>query len=107
MRAVGTIGTNVEVVTDYVITRPFSNIRNKRIPHLKGVGETIVHRLIFLDGKGHDHKSIYAKMFVGKRGAGNDDSIPVFIEKTFYPTEKFNFLTYDSDYRQPLLYGSR
>ncbi|ADC52225.1 MULTISPECIES: S-layer homology domain-containing protein [Alkalihalophilus] len=107
LRAVGTTGTNVEVTTNYEITEPFSNIRNKEIPHLRGIGSASVNRLIFLDGVGQKHNSIYSKMFVGERGAGSDQHIPVFVEKSFKASNSPNYNAYYNDYIQGLIYGSR
>lgn len=112
--AVGEVGTNMELTTNYVSlpNKTFDKIRNKSISLRKGGGEIYLNRMIVLDiPVNNKFKSIYANMFMGSKSKSFEKSHLVFIEKKLNPSVPVDRNYFDKYYAggtiTPLVYGQR
>ncbi|BBH22086.1 hypothetical protein Back11_34310 [Paenibacillus baekrokdamisoli] len=88
MRALATQGTNLEIITPYVIdpVKKFTNILNKKISTRNNIGTLKLKRMVVVDyNKSKQMKGVYAPLFVDKTVTGSDEYFYTFSEVSFTP----------------------
>lgn len=90
LRAVGTTGTNMEVITPFSSgVTSFKNVQGKKMKFRNGAGYSSLNYLIFVDSRDwNNKKGIYASVFVGKEDKLKKEGTfyRVYAHQTLYPT---------------------
>ncbi|MDN4620570.1 S-layer homology domain-containing protein [Paenibacillus sp. PsM32] len=90
LRAVGTTGTNMEVITPFSSgVTSFKNVQGKKMKFRNGAGYSSLNYLIFVDSRDwNNKKGIYAPVFLGKEDAkyNYNNVYTLFENQTIYPT---------------------
>lgn len=90
LRAVGTTGTNMEVITPFSSgVTSFKNVQGKKMKFRNGAGYSSLNYLIFVDSRDwNNKKGIYASVFVGKEDKLKKEGTfyRVYANQTLYPT---------------------
>ncbi len=90
LRAVGTTGTNMEVITPFSSgVTSFKNVQGKKMKFRNGAGYSSLNYLIFVDSRDwNNKKGIYASVFVGKEDKkyNYNNVYTLFENQTIYPT---------------------
>lgn len=90
LRAVGTTGTNMEVITPFSSgVTSFKNVQGKKMKFRNGAGYSSLNYLIFVDSRDwNNKKGIYAPVFLGKEDKkyNTNNVYTLFENQTIYPT---------------------
>lgn len=90
LRAVGTTGTNMEVITPFSSgVTSFKNVQGKKMKFRNGAGYSSLNYLIFVDSRDwNNKKGIYAPVFLGKEDKkyNYNNVYTLFENQTIYPT---------------------
>ncbi|MFD1990709.1 S-layer homology domain-containing protein [Paenibacillus nicotianae] len=90
LRAVGTTGTNMEVITPFSSgVTSFKNVQGKKMKFRNRVGYSSLNYLIFVDSRDwNNKKGIYAPVFLGKEDKLKKEGTfyRLYANQTLYPT---------------------
>lgn len=90
LRAVGTTGTNMEVITPFSSgVTSFKNVQGKKMKFRNGAGYSSLNYLIFVDSRDwNNKKGIYAPVFLGKEDKLKKEGTfyRVYANQSLYPT---------------------
>lgn len=90
LRAVGTTGTNMEVITPFSSgVTSFKNVQGKKMKFRNGAGYSSLNYLIFVDSRDwNNKKGIYAPIFLGKEDKLKKEGTfyRVYANQSLYPT---------------------
>lgn len=91
LRAVGTTGTNMEVITPFSSgVTSFKNVQGKKMKFRNGAGYSSLNYLIFVDSRDWNNKrGIYAPVFLGEedKTTYENEIYRVYENQTIYPTK--------------------
>ncbi|WDF49114.1 S-layer homology domain-containing protein [Paenibacillus sp. KACC 21273] len=90
LRAVGTTGTNMEVITPFSSgVTSFKNVQGKKMKFRNGAGYSNLNYLIFVDSRDwNNKKGIYSPVFLGKEDKLKKEGTfyRVYANQSLYPT---------------------
>lgn len=111
LRAVGTTGTNMEVITPFSSgVTSFKNVQGKKANYRYGFGSTSLEYIIFVDTQNWSQKkSIYAPVFVSENEntSWEKDYFRAYVNQKVYPLKNdFSLSNYMSSFIDRLASGS-
>lgn len=111
LRAVGTTGTNMEVITPFSSgVTSFKNVQGKKANYRYGFGSTSLEYIIFVDTQNWSQKkSIYAPVFISDNEKTNweKDYFRAYVNQKVYPIKsEFSLSNYMSSFIDRIASGS-